>query len=320
MTSTRTPTPRVSIGLPVRNGEDYLVDAVESLLSQTFTDFELILCDNDSDDATEQICQSFVERDPRVRYERQSANLGAAANYNRTFELATGEYFKWAAHDDVCRPDFLRVCIDELDDVRHSDVAVVYPRSVLIDEVGSVIRDDPDDLALDSEDAAERFAHVIEHVSAANTVFGVFRHDVLAGTALIGPYSASDWMLLAEIALHGKIRQVDDVLFERRIHDDASLRAILLRGGSKREQIAWFDTQRAGVKSLVPFDVLTTWVLLRSVVQAPLAVRDRLRAAAVVPRVYWARLIRFRGGRLKRRLQGRAVDGAATIRPTQNEA
>ena len=86
---------RVSIGLPVYNGEKYLEQALISILSQTYTDFELIISDNASTDRTQAICREYAAKDPRIRYYCNEENLGAAPNHNRVFELASGEYFKW---------------------------------------------------------------------------------------------------------------------------------------------------------------------------------------------------------------------------------
>ena len=99
-------TPRVSLGFPVYNGERYLAAALDSLLGQTFRDLEVVICDNASTDRTAELCAAYAARDARVRYHRNPTNLGAAPNFNRTFELSRGEYFKWAAHDDVCAPTF----------------------------------------------------------------------------------------------------------------------------------------------------------------------------------------------------------------------
>ena len=106
--------PRVTIGLPVYNGENYLAAAIESLLSQTFTDFELVICDNGSTDRTEQVCRAYAARDARIRYYREVENRGLAWNFSRTFELARGEYFKWHAHDDLCGPTLLRGALEAL--------------------------------------------------------------------------------------------------------------------------------------------------------------------------------------------------------------
>ncbi|NED99615.1 glycosyltransferase [Phytoactinopolyspora halotolerans] len=305
--------PRVTVGLPVYNGARFLRETLDSLLAQTFEDFELIICDNASTDDTPQICKEYAAKDSRIRYERQSENVGAAANYNRTFELGTGEFFKWSAHDDLCRPRFLEECMAAFDEAGGNTPAVVHPKAVLIDESGELIRADTDELALDAEDPVTRFRHVIRNVRAANTVFGLFPRNVLEKTQLIAPHEASDWILLAEIALNGPIVCLDDVLFERRIHDDASLRAIKLRGGGRRETVAWWDTRRVRLRTLVPFDVRTSYALFRAAARAPLGRRQRVRAWMVVPRVYWTRLIRFHGGRLKRRLRGESLNSPAVI-------
>lgn len=305
--------PRVSVGLPVYNGERYLRTALDSLLSQSFDDIEVVVCDNASTDATQQICEEYLARDDRVRYLRQHRNMGAAHNYNCTLELARGELFKWAAHDDVCRPDFIRRCVDEFERDVDGELVLVHPRALLIDDEGEPIKLDPDDLALAEDDPVRRFAHVIRHVSAANAVFGLFPRAALERTARIAPHEASDWTLLAELALHGQFRCVDDVLFERRIHDGASLRAILLQGGKRKATLAWWNTDNVTLRGLVPFSVQTSYALFRAVGRAPLTPRQRLRALVAVPAAYWPRLARFHVGRLKKRLRGESLSTPADI-------
>ena len=103
--------PRLSIGLPVYNGERLLPQAIECLLAQSFGDFEIVIGDNASTDRTQEICHDYVRRDPRIRYVRHEHNLGAVANFNRVFELSTAPLFKWAAHDDLHREAYLEACI-----------------------------------------------------------------------------------------------------------------------------------------------------------------------------------------------------------------
>src|SRR5947208_3648945 len=106
---------QVSIGMPVYNGEATLRPALESLLAQDFTSFELNICDNGSTDATEEICREYLRRDNRIHYYRSNRNLGAAANFNRAFELGQSEYFMFAADDDTRQPDYLTKCIGALE-------------------------------------------------------------------------------------------------------------------------------------------------------------------------------------------------------------
>src|SRR5215469_16516475 len=120
--------PRVSIGLPVWNGEKYIRSAVDSILRQDYTDFELIISDNASTDATQDICREYAAKDPRIRYYRNEKNIGASANFNRLVELARGELFKWATHDDIHMPGFLGRCIEIIDQAP-STVALVTPKA-----------------------------------------------------------------------------------------------------------------------------------------------------------------------------------------------
>ena len=129
--------PKVAIGLPVYNGERYLEAALDAIQAQTFTDYEVVICDNASTDRTEAICRAYEARDQRIRYYRNPANIGAAPNFNRTFELADGEYFKWFAADDLITPDYLEQCVAALD--RNPDAVLCYTRVLVIDDDGKVV-------------------------------------------------------------------------------------------------------------------------------------------------------------------------------------
>ena len=94
-------TPRLSLGLPVYNGERFLPACLDAIFSQTWDNFEVIACDNASTDGTAAILAEYTARDARLRVHRADVNRGAAANFNWAFELARGELFKWCAADDV---------------------------------------------------------------------------------------------------------------------------------------------------------------------------------------------------------------------------
>jgi glycosyltransferase involved in cell wall biosynthesis len=98
-----TRTPRLSIGLPVRNGEQYLAEALDALLGQSYGDFELIISDNASTDGTEAICRRDAGTDRRIRYIRQQRNIGRAGSHNMVFMRSRGELFKWASDDELRR-------------------------------------------------------------------------------------------------------------------------------------------------------------------------------------------------------------------------
>lgn len=232
--------PRVSIGLPIYNGEKYLKEAIDSILAQTFIDFELIISDNASTDRTPQICQAYANKDLRIRYYRNEKNLGAAFNFNRVFQLSSGEYFKWASHDDIITPDYILKCVDVLD---KNDLTILCSSKVeFIDESGKIIADYYIKLNnLNSPKPQDRFGDIIHLHHWCFDVFGLIKSDALRKTSLIKAYPGSDRALLAELSLLGRFYQIPEYLFFNRNHPERSINAIPihLRAG-------WFDTSKQG--------------------------------------------------------------------------
>jgi glycosyltransferase involved in cell wall biosynthesis len=212
--------PRVSIGLPVRNGARYLGEAVDSLLRQNYTDFELIISDNASTDETEAMCRDYAARDPRVRYYRSDQNVGLANNYNYLFMRARGDYFKWAAADDVHEPDYVGRCLEVLE--HDPAVVLAYTKARFIDEDGGPVAESDPGFDLQSDTAPERFRYVIHSSSWVNAIFGLIRAKSLANTRLLPSYPGGDFSLLGELAMAGKFVEVPDPLFLRRLHPEAS--------------------------------------------------------------------------------------------------
>ena len=232
--------PRVSVGVPVFNGEEYLAATLNSLLAQTFSDFEIIICDNASTDGTKAICDDFVQRDSRVRYYRQPENVGAARNFNRTFDLACGEYFQWFAHDDLCAPTFLERCVARLDAV--PEAVLCFPMTQFIDANGLHVSNYDHPLDLEAKIRMERFLQFVltEHIVVE--IFGVIRSDVLRKTPRIASYIGSDLVLLAELGLHGPFLVIPEYLFFHREHPNRSVHA----NADARARMAWFDTSKKG--------------------------------------------------------------------------
>lgn len=232
--------PSVSIGLPVYNGERYLEKAIQSILAQTHSDFELLISDNASSDRTEEICRAYSAADERIRYLRNPSNVGAAENYNRVFRASAGRFFKWASHDDICEREFIGRCVSVLE----SDPSVVlcYPRTVFIDEEGRPIGVYQEDDEFTDPRASRRFKTWLFDRSGpwCNAVFGVIRSDVLRRTRLIGKYNSSDVILLGELLLRGKAVRIPEVLFQRRDHAGRSVRA----HADVDARAAWFDPTR----------------------------------------------------------------------------
>ncbi len=219
--------PLVSIGMPVFNGEKYVAQAIESILTQSFADFELIICDNASTDATGDICAGFAARDKRIRFVRNPRNVGAGPNFDRCFHLARGTYFHWAAHDDMLAADYLARAVAALES--NPDAVLCVGGIVEIDAAGEVLRryaTGLDDMA--APDAARRFGCVIHSHHQCEDFFGLYRRQALLGSGLIGTFSGSDRVLLAEIALRGPWVRLPDHLFLHREHGERATRALLL--------------------------------------------------------------------------------------------
>ena len=212
--------PKLSIGLPVYNGEKFLAAALDSLLAQTFQDFEIVIVDNASSDTTEKICRTYAAREPRIRYVRNERNIGGPLNFNRAFELSRGAYFKWAASDDLSEPDFLRRCIEVLN--ADPTVVMCHPKTRLIDDRGEILGDYVDRLRTDSPSPQRRFHDMICYKHSCFQMFGVVRSDILRKVRLLRQYTGSDLWMLAELTLHGKVCEVPEFLFLRRSHRGSS--------------------------------------------------------------------------------------------------
>lgn len=213
---------RITLAMPVYNGANFIAEAIESILAQTWTDFELIITDNASDDETPAIVERFAKADERVRYVRNERNIGAAANYNRGFELGSGEYLKWCAHDDRLSPNFLEACIATLD--ADPSLAVAFASTTGIDLDGTeIVATGHETQSILSDDAAQRFREAITMSGTCFPIFGVFRRAQLEQSTLHRSYYGSDRALLAEMAIFGGFKRVDEAIFYNREHPVRSI-------------------------------------------------------------------------------------------------
>jgi glycosyltransferase involved in cell wall biosynthesis len=236
--SAMTTVPRLSVGLPVYNGEEYLAESLDALLGQSYEDFELIISDNASTDSTEQICRRYLAEDPRIRYIRQPRNIGAAPNHNFVFQQSRGELFKWASHDDLYGRDLLLRCVEALDE--RPDVVLSHAWQAIIDDTGAVINPYDYQLATDSSDPVQRFRSLL-FASGGDDLYGVIRADVLRRVAPHDSYHHADRTFVAEIALQGPFYQVPKLLYFRRDHPTRAERA----NPTKASRCANLDPRRA---------------------------------------------------------------------------
>lgn len=285
--------PRVTVGLPVFNGERYLRETIDSILAQDHADFELLVADNASTDGTLDLLEEYRRQDPRVRILPSDRNRGAAWNYNRLVDEARGELFKWAGYDDLLAQEFLITCIAALD--ARPDAVLAYPDTVIIDESGAWVMRYEERLAVDHLSPARRVAEVARRVGLCNACFGVIRCEALRRTGVIRPYISSDVTLLAELAALGSFARIEQDLFFRRVHRGSSR-----QGDVSMDQVAaWFDT------SVTSAPRWPRVMLAQRTVRALLG-SDTTRSSAVVSAtafgvVYAARRARITASGLRRR-------------------
>jgi glycosyltransferase involved in cell wall biosynthesis len=235
---------RLTIGMPVRNGERYLARALDCLLAQTFRDFRILISDNESTDQTRDIGERYAAMDPRVEYRRQGTNLGASGNFNHVFTATESELFKWAAHDDECEPEFLRKAFELLD--RNADAVLAHSYTNEIDAAGAVTGVYEDQIGLLADRPSDRLAASFR-IAYPSPVWGVMRREAVAKTRLMGPYLGSDWNFIGEMVLLGRVVLVPEYLFSVRNHESGF--SFGMQKQSKQVRLAWFDPK--GKKPIV---------------------------------------------------------------------
>ena len=259
--------PLVSIGLPVYNGGAFLAQTVDSILSQTFSDFELIISDNASTDGSREIGEAYARKDSRVQVVKSEVNCGASWNYKRVFELARGQYFRWNSADDLVAPDFLACCVEALD--QNPGAILCYPKTTLIGSSGETLELYEDNLNLQDVSPVERYKEAVRRIGLTNVIYGLMRTDVLRRTRLMGAFPGADLVFVAELALFGKFYEIDRRLFFRRMHSGAHSNMEGMQG------IQEFFDPRAKGKTFVPA-LKQHAEFLRSVAWGPLRFHEKL--------------------------------------------
>ena len=283
-------TPRVTIGMPVYNGERYLRKALDSLLAQTCPDFELLISDNASSDGTAEICREYAARDPRIRYIRQPVNIGAGPNHNFLPPQARAPYFKWAAHDDVYDSELIQKCLQVFS--AHPDAVLVSCFDARIDAGGNLLRESPYRLDTSNPSPALRLRSLLR-TQGGDDFYGVIRTDVLRRRGPHGSYFNADRVFVAGLALYGPFYQVPEVLYFRREHPSRLSRA------SIRERAVGLDPSRRSSRLHPHARLYAEYIggYLSAIQRAPLSAADRRRCLLEV--AFWvgsvvARMVRTR--------------------------
>lgn len=278
--------PFVSIGFPVRNGESTLVAALESLLSQDFGDFELIISDNASTDGTAAICREYARRDPRIAYSRNPENIGVNPNHDRVFRLSRGRYFAWTAADVVHLPGMLSRCVAEVR-AAVGKVVLAYPQCELVDERGLPAAPIPQSIASADRRPHRRVRQVVGSIGYVTQHYGLIESAALRLTRLNGSYPSSDHVLTAELAALGEIREIPEVLLRRRIDVRAGTAAV--RHSAKAWR-AWLDPASQSRRSLLPARERLAVEYARSIWRLPLRPADKASCLFAAESAYYGRL------------------------------
>jgi glycosyltransferase involved in cell wall biosynthesis len=268
---------RVTIGLPVRNGGEFFAEALDSLLGQTYADFELLISDNASTDGTADLCRRYAKQDPRIRYIRQPANIGLIGNTNFVMRNGTAEFFKLAAHDDLYGRDLLKRCIEALD--AHPELVAAHCWEARIDAGGAVIEAMSYPVAVDRPRAPDRFRSMLFD-GWDDYTYAVTRTKVIGAMHPHGSYHLADRTFSAELSLYGPFYQVPEWLYFRREHEyHGKLPTI-------RARCARLDSRRANRfrHPLVRLYGEYAWSYIAAIRQAPLSAADKRECYGILAR------------------------------------
>jgi glycosyltransferase involved in cell wall biosynthesis len=260
--------------MPVYNGENFIESTLDSILFQTYKDFELIISDNASTDKTEEICNLYAEKDKRIRYYRNRENLGGAKNFNKVFALSKGEYFKWAPHDDLISPTFLERCVEVLD--TDPSIGLCYSKMQYIDKDGQFVKNYMQRPNYGSSHSFKRFHDFVLLGTQTSEHFGLVRANILKKTLLYEGHALSDCVLLAELSLHCKFYEIQEVLFYIRLHPDIST----LRFPGRVAATVWFDPSREGKLAFPNWRAMERYTKI--VNRTPMKYNDKVRCYLII--------------------------------------
>lgn len=289
-------TPTVTIGLPVYNGERHLAEALDSLLSQTYTDFEIVLSDNASTDRTPEICRSYADRDERIRYVRAEENRGATWNFNHVVQLASGRYFRWAAHDDVVAPTYLERCVAVLDSNPRAALSHTKVEQIDADGHSLGVYEGPP-ARREDERPWIRFHDAALWSGRNHLIFSVIRRELLDRIPEYGAHANADGVLLARLSLLGTFVTVDEPLQRMRVHQTQAS-STYVSGEGAIDYRAWRDWIYGSGAARRTFE-LPYWRIWAEHARSIVVVRgvkvvDRVRCTPTVVEWPWSRKGRMR--------------------------
>lgn len=230
---TRSSQPLVSIGIPVYNGGQHIRQAVESLLAQSYANCQLQISDNASTDDTEEICRFYLTKDARVRYHRNPSNVGMKENWRRVLQLASGDYFMWAACDDYWSPNYIETLVECLQ--AHPRAILAAGKTLYVDAQGNPHTLDPDDAPVRHFNAHLATAKQVLQQHAHNWLHGLFPRETLLKVApsfFAGNPWGADVVFLLQICLSDEVVGSDAAVMYKRVSGISGPK-------TPRQRVAW---------------------------------------------------------------------------------
>ena len=198
-----------TIAIPTYNRASTLGRAADSALAQDYPSIELIISDHSSNDGTQALCQDLVRRDPRVRYLRQSRDVGPMANFGAALAEASGEYFMWLADDDWLDENYVTECIKAL-----ADGAVLGAgRSRWFDADREVSVEAPTNLS--HGNGATRVRTFYRTVTKVSVFYGLSRTSTIRSRGPILECTGGDWLFVASLAFLGRVETLETTSIHR---------------------------------------------------------------------------------------------------------
>jgi glycosyltransferase involved in cell wall biosynthesis len=211
--------PDISIGMTIYNQQPFLAKTIESILGQEFSDFELYIIDNASEDRSIDICERYAQADRRIRIVKNKFNIGRVASFDQVLKHCCGEYFMWSSGHDLYHRYYLRRFLEKFNACDDS-VALVVPGAAMIDENDNLIRKGLDHLPdTQGMPVVERYQRIIWNFRPGSMSGCLFRRALL--NQVWEPFTVRGpmYVIAARLSLLGAVAHVNDTLFFKRMTD-----------------------------------------------------------------------------------------------------
>jgi glycosyltransferase involved in cell wall biosynthesis len=259
--------PKVSIGIPVYNGEHFLDEKIKSILDQTFSNYEIIISDNASTDKTSIICNKFAKNEPKIRYIRQEKNIGVWGNFNFVLKEAKGDYFLWSSVDDMMLPTYLEKILDVISS--NKNISCCFTKIKLYGECDNLkkelkfslieqIKKKFTQLTLNGELGAysakgpykKRVNTYFKNMSNNQIFYGMYRTEQIKKSFVKKSFLWYDAATILNILKYGELYVVDEVLL--RIFDGGICRSGMISVMHILEPFSLWNR-------VFPYSKLTRW-------------------------------------------------------------